>query len=52
MHSTIAQLYVCVYELDYGATHITDDPCVMDHFSIFKDQMIDLTAQNSFHMKI
>jgi hypothetical protein len=37
---TIRELFgnfklVC-YELDYGATRNTDDPCIMKYFSAFK----------------
>jgi hypothetical protein len=40
-------LYSC-----YGATCSMDDLCATDRFSIFKAQMVDLTGQNIFHMKI
>jgi hypothetical protein len=39
-------------ELGYGATHNTDGPCATDRFSFFKVQIVDLTGQNIFHMKI
>jgi hypothetical protein len=38
-------------ELGYGAICSTDAPCAMDHFSIFKVQMVDPTTQNDFRMK-
>jgi hypothetical protein len=39
-------------ELAYGATRSTDGLCATDYFSFFKAQMVDLTGQNIFHMKI
>jgi hypothetical protein len=38
-------------ELDYDATRNMDNPCVIDHFSIIKVQIVNLTTQNDFDMK-
>jgi hypothetical protein len=39
-------------ELAYGAIRNTNDMYAMDHFSVFKVQMIDPTSKNILHIKI
>jgi hypothetical protein len=39
-------------ELGYNAMRSTGGSYVIDRFSIFKVQIIDLTVQNDFHIKI
>jgi hypothetical protein len=39
-------------EFGYGVVRSTDDLCATNRFSIFKVQIVDLTGQNIFYMKI
>jgi hypothetical protein len=52
-HCSITLFFLYIWrELGYNAMRSTDDPYAMDRFFIFKIQMINITTQNDFHMKI